>query len=217
MLSLSALLNSLAPSSPILFSALSLTFRVVSLFGIALLFLHTCQVQFCQCCVCLQCFAQRTHSFTINLVACFRHFCNICVHSFDCNVASHIRGAVLSVLCWPSVPHSVHLLLQRWFYYLSFYFSWLYHSVLCGSEVLHTCQVQFCQCLVNLQCFTQRTCSFTIDLVACLKLWLVSYFGLVLRLLLLLRTCQSHCCQFCVDFQCLSQCTCSITDPVPCF
>ena len=120
MLSLSALLNALAHSSPILFSALSLTFRVVSLFGIALLFLPTCQVQFCQCCVCLQCFAQ-------------------------------------------------------------------------------------------------RTCSFTIDLVACLKLWLVSYFGLVLRLLLLLRTCQSHCHQFCVDFQCLSQCTCSITDPVPCF
>ena len=88
---------------------------------------------------------------------------------------------------------------------------------LCGSEVLHTCQVQFCQCLVDLQCFAQRTCSFTIDLVACLKLWLVSYFGLVLRLLLLLRTCQSHCHQFCVDFQCLSQCTCSITDPVACF
>ena len=83
----------------------------VPMYGMILL-LITFQMKCCQCCVDLQRLAQCTCSFFSD-AAHFLSFVSTLLQCLTCClIASHPINTVLSMLCWPSMPHSVRTLLH---------------------------------------------------------------------------------------------------------
>ena len=97
-LTFNASLNALAPTSPILLSALSFCSNCALL--VVLLLLHTSQVQRCQCCVDLQSLAQCACSSITDLVGCIVHFVDVMLcFFFRCLVVvSHPKDSFVSAV-----------------------------------------------------------------------------------------------------------------------
>ena len=169
---------------------------------VCLSFVFTFQIEFSECCVWLQCLAQWCCSSFSNAVDCdWKNkekskliMVFFCVPSFFC---LHISDWVLWVLCLISMPHSMMLplclgygsLLMRW--EMKRVNCWWY--VFCVSSFfVFTSQIEFRECCVWFQWFTQWCCSSFSNTVACLcdekgKEWIADWCLLCVFFLLSLR------------------------------